>query len=140
VAEGIVKPRLRIRLVIDLVVVLVAVAIAAIVWPYQGNDRITKENLDRIADGLTQAEVEEILGPPTAVGHHHADLGTIATWDSRQTENHLIYLRVITLSFDPSGRKRAGQYTNCQVDIDAWLSFKFWVADGSPWLAKKLLP
>jgi hypothetical protein len=42
-------------------VVLVAVA-AFVAWPRP--QRITRENFDRIQDGMSRAEVEAILGPP----------------------------------------------------------------------------
>jgi hypothetical protein len=119
---------------------LVLVAIIVIAWLHHENDRITKENFDRIADGMTQAEVEAILGPPTAAEiYHNNNFGRMVTWESRQIQDHLVYLRIINISFDPNGRKRGtGQYSNFQVDIDSWLRFQDWVAKWSPWLAKTL--
>ena len=119
---------------------LVAVAIVVTAWPQRENHRLTKENFHRIADGMTQAEVEEILGPPAAVETHHDEsLGRIVTWETRHVKDHLVYLRIITLSFDPNGRKRGtGDYSEGQADIDSWLRFKDSVEDWSPWLAKQL--
>ena len=125
---------------IHLLLVIVGVAIIAILC-HGENDRVTKENFDQIADCMTQAEAEEVLGPPTAVAILRNNMGRTVTWESKQTQNHLIYLQIITISFDPSGRKRGtGQYTNCQVDVDFLLSFKDRVDEWSPWLGKALPP
>ena len=113
-------------------------------WRLPGStDRITaltKENFERIADGMTQAEVEAILGPPMSVEiYENTNWGTMVTWETRRIEGHLVYMRSINISFDPSGRKWGiGQYTNCPLDIDSWTQFRLSVVDSSPWLAQQL--
>jgi hypothetical protein len=52
-----------------LLVVLVGLAVvvgagAVVLWPQARPDRVTRENYDRIEDGMGHAEVEAILGPP----------------------------------------------------------------------------
>jgi hypothetical protein len=123
---------------LGLLLVLSVATIIRIAWWHRENDRVTEENYDRLADGMTQAEVEAILGRPTAVERYKNEkLGRIVTWESRHTENHFVFARIISLSFDASGRKRiSGRYTDAPVDIDSWLRFRQWVAQRSPWLAK----
>jgi hypothetical protein len=133
------KRRLRLGLLIGVLVMLVVAAIMKHGDGHQENPRVTKETLDRIPDGMTQAGVEEILGPPTAVEvHQDRKSGRFVAWESRRTENHFVYARIITLSFDASGRKSGpGQFTDCQVDFDSWLRFKYFFTRWSPWLAKR---
>jgi len=135
-----VKRRTRIRLLIYLLLVLAVVAVVVFARRLDVNDRVSKENFDRIADGMTQAEVEGILGSPTAIEtFHNKDEGRLVAWQATHTENHWVYLRIISISFDANGRKRGvGNYTNTQYDVDSWLGFKQWVGDLSPWLAQKL--
>jgi outer membrane protein assembly factor BamE (lipoprotein component of BamABCDE complex) len=66
-----VKRRTRIRLLIYLLLVLAVVAVVVFARRLDVNDRVSKENFDRIADGMTQAEVEGILGSPTAIETFH---------------------------------------------------------------------
>ena len=54
--------RKRWRWLLALAGLVVLVAGASVLWPRA--DRITQENFDRINDGMSQAEVEAILGPP----------------------------------------------------------------------------
>jgi hypothetical protein len=42
---------------------VVVAAVAVVLWPSRPN-RITKENCDRIKEGMSRAEAESILGPP----------------------------------------------------------------------------
>jgi outer membrane protein assembly factor BamE (lipoprotein component of BamABCDE complex) len=136
----IVKRGTRICLLIALLLVVVVIAIVAIAWQHRPNYRLTKENFERIADGMTQAEVEAILGPPMSVEiYENTNWGTMVTWETRRIEGHLVYMRSINISFDPSGRKWGiGQYTNCPLDIDSWTQFRLSVVDSSPWLAQQL--
>jgi hypothetical protein len=55
---------------------VVAAAGAVVLWPRP--ERITRENFDRIRDGITRADVEAILGPPGdyRTGHGEMDYGT----------------------------------------------------------------
>ena len=84
----------RRKLLVVLAGLAVLVAAGAVVlWP-EPPSRITRENFDRVREGMTQAEVEAILGPP---GDYRTRLGdtkfhegwltdldeydpTIATW------------------------------------------------------------
>ena len=68
------KRRLRIRLLIALLLVLGIATIIKIAWWHPENDRITEENYERLADGMTQAEVEAILGPPMAVESYRNEM------------------------------------------------------------------
>jgi hypothetical protein len=54
----------RRKLIVAFAVGLMALVgvVAVVAWP-RGN-RITRENFDRIKDGMSRAEVEAILGPP----------------------------------------------------------------------------
>jgi hypothetical protein len=52
-----------------LLVVLAGLAVVVatgvfVLWPKAQPDRITQENFARVADGMSHAEVEAILGPP----------------------------------------------------------------------------
>ena len=52
----------RRKLLVALAVGVVVAAAAVVLWPRP--DRITQENCDRIEKGMSQAEVEAILGGP----------------------------------------------------------------------------
>ena len=87
----------RRKLLVVLAGLAVLVAAGAVVlWP-EPPSRITRENFDRVREGMTQAEVEAILGPPgdyrTRLGDTNYDFAeegwrtdrdeydpTIATW------------------------------------------------------------
>jgi hypothetical protein len=53
----------RRTLLVVLAVLAVVVAAGVVLWP-RPPSRITRENFDRIREGMTRAEVEAILGPP----------------------------------------------------------------------------
>jgi hypothetical protein len=61
-----------------LAVVVAAGAIVFVLWP-EPPSRITRENFERIRPGMTQAEVEAILGPP---GDYRTRLGETECWDA----------------------------------------------------------
>ena len=96
------------NLLMALTVGLVALAgVAAFVaWPRV--DRITRENADRIRPGMTQAEVEAILGPPgdyrsgaTVLAY---DDGMSAAKVGRTAEDWVNDRGAITLEFNQAGR------------------------------------
>jgi hypothetical protein len=56
-----------------LLVALAGLAVVVVLWPPE--DRITEANLGRIKEGMTQAEVEAILGPPGDYRTGHGETG-----------------------------------------------------------------
>jgi hypothetical protein len=89
----------RRKLLVALAGLAVVVAVGVVVlWPPE--DRITEANLERIKEGMTQAEVEAILGPPgdyrtghgetgipVLVQRQHGDYGLEARSDPRQRQH-----------------------------------------------------
>src|SRR6516162_2477131 len=70
----------RRTLLVVLVGLAVVVAVGAVVlWP-QPPSRITRENYDRIREGMSRAEAQAILGPP---GDYTT--GPLATWAREHT-------------------------------------------------------
>jgi hypothetical protein len=55
---------MRRRTLLVLLAGLAVVVAARVIVLWQQPDRITRENCDRIREGMTRAEVEAILGPP----------------------------------------------------------------------------
>jgi hypothetical protein len=64
------RHRLRWVLALAGLAVLVVVGVIFVLWPQP--ERITRQNFDRIREGMTRADVEAILGPP---GDHRTRLG-----------------------------------------------------------------
>jgi hypothetical protein len=109
-----------------LLLVPVAIAIAVTAWPRCENNPLTKENCDRITEGMTQAEVEAILGPATSEQIHENKRDV--TWESRKIQNHMVLIRVVCIGFDEYGLSctRPAPISG-QVGIDSWLRFKLWI-------------
>jgi hypothetical protein len=121
-------------LLIALSLLVAAVAIAMIPRRHYENHRLTDENFKRIANGMTQAEVEEILGPATSV-ETYGNYGSKMTWESRKISTHRVFTRVIGIGFDGNGRSCTTPYEgNTHVSEDWWLRFRGF----SPGLAKQL--
>ena len=120
------KRRTRISLLIALSLLVAAVAIAMIPRRHYENHRLTDENFKRIANGMTQAEVEEILGPATSEQIHENKRDV--TWESRKIQNHMVLIRVVCIGFDEYGLSctRPAPISG-QVGIDSWLRFKLWI-------------
>src|SRR5262249_49427262 len=109
-------------------------AMAMIPRQHYENHRLTDENFERIANGMTQAEVEKILGPATSV-ETYGHCGSKVTWESRRMVNHKVYTRIVGIGFDGNGRSCTTPYEGMEhVSDDWWL--RFWGL--SPWLAKQL--
>ena len=53
----------RVRL-LSLVAVVAVSAVAVVLWPTPPSGRITFANYERIRDGMSEAEVNELLGGP----------------------------------------------------------------------------
>jgi hypothetical protein len=72
----------RRKLLVALAGLAVVAAGAVVLWP-EPPSRITRENFDRIREGMTQAEVEAILGPP---GDYRTRLGDTKYQQGWQTD------------------------------------------------------
>jgi membrane-associated phospholipid phosphatase len=83
--------RTRTRYIIAVILTLAVVAIAVVaMWPPQPG--VTQANFDRIAYGMTLAEVEAIFGRPPDVSWHRPHQDTICHWTC--PSGHSTYLLI----------------------------------------------
>ena len=68
------------RLALLIVFILAIPAPAAHAWPF--GSKVTRQNYERIHNGMTKAQVEQILGKPTEMKSEKGlqDLGEVETW------------------------------------------------------------
>ena len=68
------------RLALLLVLILTMPGPAARAWPF--NSKVTRQNYERIHNGMTKTQVEEILGKPTEMKSEMGlqDLGEFDSW------------------------------------------------------------
>jgi len=86
---------------------LAVVAVLA-VWLAGCGTRITKENFDKIQTGMTQAEVQAILGEPTESSSVDLALfsGTTSTWRAGDTTIAVQFVngKVVAKQFNKPGK------------------------------------
>jgi hypothetical protein len=74
--------RRKLLVVLAGLAVVAAAAVAIALWPQPASSLMTRQNFDRIRQGMTQAEVEAILGSPgdyrTSLGQTVDPLGQLA--------------------------------------------------------------
>jgi SmpA / OmlA family len=68
------------RLALLIALILAMPAPGARAWPFKS--KVTRENYEKIHNGMTKAQVEEILGKPTEMKSEMGlqDLGEFETW------------------------------------------------------------
>ena len=68
------------RLALLILLILAMPAPAAHAWPFKSN--VTRENYEKIRNGMTKAQVEKILGKPTEMKSEIGlqDLGEFESW------------------------------------------------------------
>ena len=73
---------------------LVLVGFCAVVLMACGNIKLTSENLAKVQMGMSQAEVEKILGKPTQIetGNMLGMSGTTYTYTKGKTEVKIVFL------------------------------------------------
>ncbi len=88
--------------------ILAVVLVLSLLLANCGADKITKANFDKIQTGMTEAEVQAILGPPTeAQGVDVAVFsGTVSTWKQKNVTITIQFVngKVVAKQFSQSDK------------------------------------
>jgi hypothetical protein len=116
-----------------------AIGLAAVLWPRPEYGLLSPQNVDKANAFRTQAEFEQLFGPPNSTpkeleksySYLVGNSARILAWEDTVSEHGDIYIRRLEIAFNPTtGEKFASFYIGCGPTF--WDEVSGWLTDWLP--------